>query len=237
MRLPLPAPTLLESWQTLWLRLQHRVRHPRHAETLIELREWYWDGAAEELSDAAARALHQDCEAAANFEALLAMDMDSGGDQSAVAHMLAREELSEQEIRLLRGALQSRLRIMHFEPCGELGLQKAIDRNSGQSFWIESGSWPVPIEGHRDYLVRIVAFASIALVAGPCFPLPSERSHPLRREAEDMLAALMRVPGAGLRCQRESCLVDFHHQWAAERFGDLEGDVVLSPPFTLLRGA
>ncbi len=244
-RPPLPAPNLVQTWLTLRPRLHHWARQAKHALNLQELHEWYWDGAGEELSESACATLQNHPSALANFDALCAFDMDCGGDQSAAAHLLSVGELNEMEVRILRGILQARLRVMHVHPRGESGLQKAEDLNSGQVFWVEADSWPTPMAGGQDYLVRLVKFPSIALWVGPCFPIPSDRQAPLRKEAEETLAELMRVPGAGLRGQRESALVDFHHQWTQStlnEFGndfgtELAEEIVVCPPFTLLRGA
>ena len=236
-RAPLPAPTILQAWQSLQPRLRQWAYAAKNAQSRDELHEWYWDGACEELSDQAAFAFKNNRIAQANFESLTQFDMDCGGDQSAAAHMLAMAELSDVEIQILRGILHARLRIMNVQPAGEFGLQKAIDRNSGNSFWVETASWPTCLEGNQDHLVRLVSFPSVALWVGPCLPIPNDREANIRKEAEEMLASLMRVPGAGLRGQRESSLVDFSHQWAEHWLESKCPDVVPTPPFTLLRGA
>ena len=234
---PLPAHSLLDTWLTLRPRLEFWSRQAKHAANLQELHEWYWDGAVEELSESAGAVLQNHPVARANFDALAAFDMDCGGDQSAAAHLLSVGKLSPMEVRILRGILNARLRIMHVHPVGEYGLQKAIDQNSGQVFWVEADSWPIPLEGGKDYLVRLVKFPSIALWVGPCFPIPQDPSDNLRKEAQETLAELMRLPSPGLRGQRESALVDFHHQWAQKTLEGLEQEVHPSAPFTLLRGA
>ncbi|MEZ6020809.1 MAG: hypothetical protein R3F17_12125 [Planctomycetota bacterium] len=211
------------------------VQRPRFADAISELSEWYWEGMCDELSDEAARMLQADPTCLLNFESLAVCDMDCGGDLSAVDHVLAIEKLSPVEILILRKLVEARVRIMRVGEVTELGSQRAVDRNSGTSFFVSTQSWPVPLTPGRDYLVRLIAFPGIALWAGPCFELPEDPTHPVRREAEELVAGLMtsKCP----RQNRESLLVDFSHTWAGAMIEDLSAPPLPAAPFTLLRGA
>lgn len=237
MSVPLPAPTLQQSWAQAKLQLSAYVQQPKLADNVAELHEWYWEGACEELSDQAGAALRSNEFAQANFEALCMFDMDTGSDQSAAEHLLSIGKVGHVEIELLRKLVHARLRVVRIEPAGDLGLHKAYDRNSGKVFWIPSDPTIAGLTEPTEYLLRLLVFPGMALIAGPCFTLPADRSDVLQREAEDLVNHLMHTSLAELRGVRERGLVDFSHQWAERCLVEYSPQVPWSAPFTLLRGA
>ncbi len=234
---PLPAPTLQQSWAQTKLQLSAYVQQPKLAENVAELNEWYWEGACEELSDQASATLRANAIAMANFESLCMFDMDAGSDQSAAEHLLSIGQITPVEVDLLRKLVHARLRVVRIEPAGDLGLHKAHDINSGKVFWLPSDPSIAGLEVPTEFLLRLLVFPGMALIAGPCFGLPSERSDALRREAEELVNHMMHAELTESRSVRERGLVDFSHQWAERCLADLSPPVPWSAPFTLLRGA
>jgi len=234
---PLPAPSLLDIWNDVRRRLAAHATQPKLADAISELSEWYWEAACEELSDHAAPFLRDHPLARANFDALCLFDMDAGSDQSVAEHVLAVDRLTSTESRLLRELIHGRLRIVRLESRGDLGSHRAVDINSGQVFWVSAESWPGDLVEGCDYLMRLVPFPGIALIAGPCFPLPADRTDSLRREAEDLVHHLMPLALPDLRGRRERGLVDFHHQWVERWLGLANPVIGPRAKFSLLRGA
>ena len=234
---PLPAPTLQQSWAQVKLQLSAFVHQPKLADNVAELHEWYWDGACEELSDQASVALRANPFVQSNFEALCMFDMDGGSDQSAAEHLLAFGRASQSQIDLLRKLVNARLRIVRVNPCGALGLHKVHDLNSGKVFWVPSEPMIAGLTEPTDYLLRLIVFPGLALLAGPCFTLPAEANDPLRLEAEDLVGNMMHPRLPGCRSTRERGLVDFSHQWAERCLGSVGIPAPIRAPFTILRGA
>ncbi len=234
---PLPAPTLLDSWNLLKGRL-HRLMHlPQHEQALEELREWFWEGACAELSEKHSKILRSNSTARANFEALATIDMDCGQSQSILRQLMERSNPSDQEYRLLQEIDRSPLRLVQVVATDSTGLQTVVDLHTDEVLHVDKNSWPSEIQVGATYLTRIARFPGISIWAGPCLSIPADRQNQLRVEAEEGLRALRRAPGAGKRADRESFLVDLSHLWAQDLVQDGMQTIGPTPLFTLLRGA
>ncbi len=234
---PLPAPTLLDSWNRLKSRM-HRLMHlPQHEQALEELREWFWEGACAELSERHSNILRSDNTARANFDSLATIDMDCGLGQSVLRQLLDQGSPSDQERRLLREIDQAPLRLVQVLATDKNGLQTVIDLHTEEVLHVDKDSWPSEIAVGATYLARIAHFPGISIWAGPCLSIPADRQNQLRVEAEEGLRNLRRTPGAGNRADRESFLVDLSHLWAHDLVQDGAQPSSPTPLFTLLRGA
>ncbi|MCP5021652.1 MAG: hypothetical protein GY930_07725 [bacterium] len=234
---PLPAPTLLDSWNLLKGRL-HRLMHlPQHEQALEELREWFWEGACAELSEKHSKILRSNNTARANFEALATIDMDCGQSRSILRQLMEHGSPTDQECRLLQEIDQAPLRLVQVVTTDSTGLQTVVDLHTEEVLHLEKNSWPSEIQIGTTYLARIACFPGISIWAGPCFSIPADRQNQLRVEAEEGLRTLRRAPGAGNRADRESFLVDLSHLWAQNLLRDDAQKIGLPPLFTLLRGA
>ncbi len=234
---PLPAPTLLDSWNQLKSRM-HRLLHlPQHEQALEELREWFWEGACAELSETHSAVLRSDDTARANFEALATIDMDCGQGQSVLRYLLEQGNPSNQERRLLMEIDQVPLRLVQVIATDREGMQTVVDLHTEEVLHVEKDSWPSEIEVGATYLARIAHFPGVSIWAGPCLSIPAARQNQLRIEAEEGLRNLRLTPGGGSRADRESFLVDLSHLWAHDLVQDGAQPTSPTPLFTLLRGA
>lgn len=235
-KLPLPSPTLLDSWKQLKRQLQSFMHLPQHEQALEELREWFWEGACAELSESHSALLRSNDTARANFDALATIDMDCGNGQSVLAYLLGKGVLSDQEARLLQEIDRAPLRLVQVIATDSDGLQTVIDLHTEEVLHVGQDSWPTEIKVGATYMARIANFPGISVWAGPCLSLPADPRNVLRQEAEEGLRALRRTPGPGTRAERESFLVDLSHLWAHELVQG-QSCATRTPLFTLLRGA